>query len=118
MVGSFPSSDASRSHMAVSALIGPSERYSAMPSANQSGGALAVVVVDVEMLGLDDLEIEVGVLDLVPAEVLGGEETWHADEQGEQGRCSASKHGDLSLGGADQQLRCVAPEPLELVERA
>ena len=44
MDGSLPSSDASRSHMAVSALIGPSERYSAMPSANHSGGAMAIRV--------------------------------------------------------------------------
>ena len=44
MVGSLPSSDASRSHIAVSALIGPSDRYSAMPSANQSGGAMAIRV--------------------------------------------------------------------------
>jgi hypothetical protein len=70
------------------------------------------------MLGLDDLEIEVGVLDLIAPEVLGGEKPGHAQEEGEQGRSGASKHGDLSLGGADQQLRCVVPEALELVERA
>src|SRR6185503_8179559 len=46
-------------------------------------GSLAVVVVDIEMLGLDDLEIEVGVLDLVPAEVLGGQEAGRAQETGE-----------------------------------
>ena len=44
MLGSLPSSEASRSHIAVSALIGPIERYSAMPSANQSGGAIAIRV--------------------------------------------------------------------------
>ncbi len=33
-------------------------------------------------------------------------------------RRDASKHGDLSLGGADQELRCIVPEPLELIEGA
>ena len=38
MVGSESVSAASRSHIAVSGVVGPSERYSAMPSMNQSGG--------------------------------------------------------------------------------
>ena len=44
MVGSLPSSEASRSHIAVSGSIGPCDRYSAIPSANQSGGAMAMRV--------------------------------------------------------------------------
>ncbi len=43
MVGSFPSSDASRSHIAVFGSIGPSDMYSAMPSTNQSGGVIAMM---------------------------------------------------------------------------
>src|SRR2546427_1252657 len=38
MVGRWPSSEASRSHIAVWLSIGPSDRYSAIPSMNQSGG--------------------------------------------------------------------------------
>ena len=37
------------------------------------GHPLALVEVHVEVLGLDDLELEVGVLHLVPPEVLGGQ---------------------------------------------
>src|SRR2546422_8359473 len=36
--GRWPSSAASRSHIAVSGSIGPRDRYSAIPSMNQSGG--------------------------------------------------------------------------------
>src|SRR5438876_1015376 len=38
MVGKWPSSDASRSHIEVCGSIGPIERYSAIPSMNHSGG--------------------------------------------------------------------------------
>jgi hypothetical protein len=44
---------------------------------------------------LDDLEIEIGVLDLVPAEVLGGQNTGRAHERDSQDPDDASKHGDL-----------------------
>ena len=51
------------------------------PGRVERGRPLAVVVVDVEMLGLDDLEVEVGVLDLVLAEVLGGQQARRAQQQ-------------------------------------
>src|SRR5947208_4426367 len=38
MVGKWPSSDASRSHIEVCGSIGPMDRYSAIPSMNHSGG--------------------------------------------------------------------------------
>ena len=38
IVGSLPFSAASRIHVVVIGVLGPSDRYSAMPSANQSGG--------------------------------------------------------------------------------
>jgi hypothetical protein len=44
MVGRAPSNDASLNHMAVSVWMGPVERYSAIPSANQSGGLIAMSV--------------------------------------------------------------------------
>jgi hypothetical protein len=53
--------------------------------------ALALIVVHVEMLGLDDLEIERAVLDLVPAEVLGVDQSGRQQEE-KQGGCSASQH--------------------------
>jgi hypothetical protein len=57
---------------------------------------LLLVVVDVEMLGLDDLEIERAVLDLVPPEVLSGHQT-RREQQEQQSRGGASKHIDLYL---------------------
>src|SRR2546422_4754530 len=42
MVGRWPSSEASRSHIAVWLSIGPSDRYSAIPSMNQSGGVTVI----------------------------------------------------------------------------
>src|SRR2546421_433317 len=80
--------------MAVWLSMGPTERYSAMPSMNQSGGLmmqyprqpgvpplgdaraiergrpLGRIVIDFEVLGLDDVEVEGLVLHLVLAEVL------------------------------------------------
>jgi hypothetical protein len=47
------------------------------------------------MLGLDDLEVEIGVLDLIPAEILGREETGHPEKEEHRLR-EASQHGDLS----------------------
>src|SRR6476646_5650705 len=70
------------------------------------------------MLGLDDLEIERGVLDLVATEVLSGHNAGGAHEREEENPENASKHGDPRLGGADQQLRCIVPEALQLVEGA
>jgi hypothetical protein len=69
------------------------------------------------MFGLNDLEIEGAVLDLVAPEVLGAEESRREQEE-EKGRGDATEHNDLDLGRADQQLGCIVPEPLELVEGA
>jgi len=61
------------------------------PGGIHSSHPLPLVVVHVEMLGLDDLEIERAVLDLVPAEVLGLRQS--RDQQTEeQGRGDASEH--------------------------
>jgi hypothetical protein len=78
---------------------------------------LALVVVDVEVLGLDDLEIELAVLDPVAPEILGVEES-RREQQEEECREGASEHNYLDLGRADQQLGCIVPETLELVKRA
>jgi hypothetical protein len=57
---------------------------------------LLLVVVHVEMLGLDDLEIERAVLDLVPPEVLGGQHS-RREQKEQQSRGGASEHIDLYL---------------------
>jgi hypothetical protein len=41
---------------------------------------------------MDDLEIELGVLDLVPPEVLGRQKAGRAEQEKQQRRCDASKH--------------------------
>jgi hypothetical protein len=66
-------------------------------------------------VGMDDLEIEVAVLNLVAPEVLGGQQSGRKKKK-EKSRDGAWEHNDLGLRRADQQLGCIVPETLELIE--
>jgi hypothetical protein len=54
--------------------------------------ALTLVEVDIEVLGLDDLEVKLGVLDLVLPEILGDAHPWECHRAYEREQPNPFKH--------------------------